>query len=116
MNVNSVEGIDNITNIYFIGSVESGTVKIGKSSNPEKRLARLQTGNSSRLFLYGVIKGVNEYYETRLHKRFEDIRLEGEWFKLTDELIQFIVSKTDKQSNDNETRTQSDIKPDTVRC
>ena len=114
MNESSIKGIDNITNIYFIGSVESGTVKIGKSNDPEKRLAGLQTGNSNRLFLYGVIRDVNGYYENMLHKQFDDIRLEGEWFKLTDELIQFIVCKTDKPSNDNKTRAQSDVKPDPV--
>jgi len=107
-----IREIENITNIYFIGSVESGTVKIGKSSNPEKRVAELQTGNSNRLVLYGVIHDVNEYCENRLHKQFEDIRLEGEWFKLTDELIQFIVSKTDKPSHNTKTRTESDVKPD----
>jgi rRNA-processing protein FCF1 len=108
MNESGVGELENITNIYFIGSVESGTVKIGKSSDPEKRLAGLQTGNSNRLFLYGVIRDVNEYYENKLHKRFENIRLEGEWFKLTDELIQFIVSKT----SNGKTKTRSNIKPD----
>ena len=101
------------TNIYFIGSVEGGAVKIGKSNNPEKRLAELQTGSSSKLFLYGVINNVKEEYELRLHRIFDHLRLEGEWFKLTDELIQFMVNIKNKASSDfrinNPYKTDSDL-------
>jgi len=88
------------TNIYFIGSLESGTVKIGKSNNPEKRLTELQTANPHKLVLYGVIDDVTPDLENTLHEILSDIRLKGEWFKLTDKLIQFMVSKTDKISYD----------------
>jgi len=84
------------TNIYFIGSVELGAVKIGKSYNPDKRLAELQTGNSHELILYGIIKDVKEDYEMKIHQIFDHIRLKGEWFKLTDELIHFMINKTNE--------------------
>ena len=64
------------TNIYFIGSLESGTVKIGKSNNPEKRLAELQTGNPHKLVLYGVIENVSQELENRLHQILDHIRIE----------------------------------------
>ena len=88
------------TNIYFIGNVEAGSVKIGKSNNPKKRLKELQTGNSHKLVLYSVIENVDEEYENSLHHILDHIRQEGEWFKLTDELIHFMINKTDKTSYD----------------
>jgi hypothetical protein len=86
------------TNIYFIGSVELGAVKIGRSYNPEKRLAELQTGNSHKLVLYGVIENVTADCETELHRILDHIRQKGEWFKLTDELIHFMINKTAEKS------------------
>ncbi len=88
------------TNIYLIGSVEQMAVKIGKSDNPVKRLNELQTGNPHKLFLYGVIENVNVELENKLHRIMKPLQMEGEWFKLTDKLIQFMVSKTDHISYD----------------
>ena len=88
------------TNIYFIGSLESGTVKIGKSNNPEKRLAELQIGNPHKLVLYGIITNVSQELENRLHQLFGDLHIKGEWFRMTDELIHFMVNKTDEISFD----------------
>ena len=99
------------TNIYFIGSLESRTVKIGKSNNPEKRLAELQIGNPHKLVLYGVIDDVSSELERRLHRILDPFRLEGEWFKLTDEVIRFMISKTDKISYDFKIHG-SKLKPD----
>ena len=100
------------TNIYFIGNVEKGEVKIGRSNNPQKRLAELQTANSQNLVLYGVIDNVTPELENTLHKILSSIRLKGEWFKLTDKLIQFMVSRTDEISADykiiNNSKTRSD--------
>ena len=101
------------TNIYFIGSLESGTVKIGKSNNPEKRLVELQTANPHKLVLYGVIDDVSSELERRLHRILDPFRLEGEWFKLTDEVIRFMISKTDKLSYDFKING-SKLKPDTL--
>jgi len=84
------------TNIYFIGNVELGCVKVGKSKNPEKRLADLQVGNSHKLVLYGVMEDVSQDLENMLHKILEPYRMEGEWFKLTDEVIHFMINETDE--------------------
>lgn len=100
------------TNIYFIGNVEKREVKIGRSNNPQKRLAELQTANSQNLVLYGVIDNVTPELENSLHKILSSIRLKGEWFKLTDKLIQFMVSRTDEVSSDykiiNNSKTKCD--------
>ena len=100
------------TNIYFIGSLESGTVKIGKSNNPEKRLTELQTANPHKLVLYGVIDDVTSELESRLHRILDPFRLEGEWFRLTDEVIRFMISRTDEISCDykiNPSETKNDL-------
>ena len=81
------------TNIYFIGSTEMMAVKIGKSNNPKKRLAGLQTGNSHKLTLFAVIEDVPHEYEKELHELMDHIHIKGEWFKLTNELIHFMVNK-----------------------
>ena len=104
--------MESTTNIYFIGNVELGAVKIGKSINPKKRLAELQTGSSRNLVLYGVIDKVTPDLENTLHKILSDIQLKGEWFKLTDKLIRFMVSKTDEISYDykiNHSKTKPDL-------
>jgi len=86
------------TNVYFIGNVDLRSVKIGKSNNPKKRLAELQTGNSHNLMLYAVVENVTPDYEMELHKLLKHLQMKGEWFELTDELIHFMINKTDETS------------------
>ena len=100
------------TSVYFIGSLESGTVKIGRSDNPENRLAKLQTGNPHKLVLYGFIDNVSQELESELHRILDPFRLEGEWFRLTDEVIRFMISRTDEISCDykiNPSETKNDL-------
>ena len=92
--------MESTTNIYFIGSAESGAVKIGMSVDPESRLAEIQRGHPNKLKLYKVVENVTKDYEMELHKMFNHIRQEGEWFELNDELIHFMINKTDETYND----------------
>ncbi len=39
-------------------------------------------------------------YEIKVHRMFNHVRKEGEWFELTDELIDFMINKTDETSYD----------------
>lgn len=63
--------------------------KIGITTKTiEKRIKQLQTGNSEKIFI------VKHYYtehhrqlEAWLHRKFNDKRLEGEWFELDDSII-----------------------------
>lgn len=88
------------TNVYFMGSVKSKAVKIGNSGNPESRLAEIQRGHPHKLVLYTVVENVAMDYETEIHRMFKHIRKEGEWFELTDELIHFMINRTDETSYD----------------
>lgn len=104
--------MENMTNIYFIGSVGSMAVKIGKSNNPEKRLAELQTGHPHKLVLYAVVENVTPDYEMKLHRILAHIRKEGEWFELNDELIDFMINRTVETSYPFKTNNTIKLKPE----
>lgn len=75
--------------IYFIQSSDK-SIKIGfTNQNPLARLKALQTGSNLELTLLGVING-DKNRELRLHDRFKEFRIRGEWFKNSKELVNFI--------------------------
>jgi hypothetical protein len=74
--------------IYFIQSGESGPIKIGRSDEPERRLAEMQTSHPETLRLLATCpQGANQ--ERRLHLTFQHLRLRrnGEWFKAAPDLL-----------------------------
>lgn len=75
--------------IYFIqagGAV--GSIKIGFSDNPSGRISNLQVGNSKEIRLLAVWPGTKQD-EHRIHRIFQHLRLRGEWFQATWEVIEF---------------------------
>lgn len=66
--------------IYFIQDTGSHAIKIGVSTDPERRLRSLQTATASKLVLLGVVPG-DLSTEAELHRHFADYRLRGEWFR-----------------------------------
>lgn len=75
---------------YFIGW-KGGPVKIGRAIRPWKRLADFQTGCPYRLHLWAAATQ-RVYSETRLHGRFREHRLFGEWFAWHPELEAMMAS------------------------
>jgi hypothetical protein len=76
--------------IYFIQS-ESGPIKIGYTDKAvQGRITALQTGNAEKLNLLAVADG-GRHDETIIHKRFAKYRLNGEWFKPAQEIIDYIL-------------------------
>lgn len=84
---------------YFIVDETNGRVKIGKSTDPTKRLRELQTANASplklRLSLPNGSEGVfgeppGSWTENALHIRFSSHHIRGEWFWLAKEIQEFI--------------------------
>jgi hypothetical protein len=68
--------------VYVAKESESGRYKIGISSNPEKRIKQLNTGNPERLVLVHAYLASESGYKSELlaHKTYEKNRLSGEWF------------------------------------
>lgn len=83
--------------VYFIGD-GNGCIKIGKSTSPSRRLASLQTAHPRRLELIATMPG-GAYMEGRLHEKFADHRLSGEWFKDCAEIRGYLAA------NDNTPRS-----------
>lgn len=73
--------------VYFI---RHGThIKIGKSIDPWKRLASLQTAHYDVLEMLAIMPG-NEELEYGLHRAFGQHITRGEWFEENDQLLAFI--------------------------
>tara|TARA_B100002019_G_scaffold291356_1_gene311314 strand:+ start:10978 stop:11289 length:312 start_codon:yes stop_codon:yes gene_type:complete len=67
--------------LYIIQSDKTGSLKIGRSKDPEKRLKQLQTGSPYSLRLILIIEN-SGHMEKQLHnhlKRYKE-RRRGEWF------------------------------------
>lgn len=75
--------------IYFIQGENGGAIKIGFTKNIESRLKTLQTSYPDILKVLCLIPG-NESKERKLHEKFYDIKLNGEWFKPTEKIFKEI--------------------------
>lgn len=67
--------------VYVIGSPSATVVKIGYSSNPQRRLADLQSGSPLPLTVLATFDGGKDL-ESALHRHFKTERRHGEWFEL----------------------------------
>lgn len=71
--------VKQIQDLYFFLSKDYGCVKIGKSSDVNRRLVGVQTGFPGKLEIFKVLKGKGNK-ESTYHTALKDYRLEGEWF------------------------------------
>ena len=86
---------DNTDYVYLIRMGRTKFYKIGKSNDPQGRLASMQTASPYKLKIVHVFKADNAAAaEEALHHRLHEARMEGEWFKLTDEQQRLLVSVT----------------------
>jgi Meiotically up-regulated gene 113 len=74
--------------VYCVGEAEgvAPLVKIGYSTNPEARVAELQTGNGRLLFLLGYFAGTMDD-ESKLHAKYLKDNTLQEWFRPSNELL-----------------------------
>ncbi|MDO9520607.1 MAG: GIY-YIG nuclease family protein [Pseudohongiella sp.] len=73
---------------YFIVENEDSAewrIKIGFSKNPGKRIRELQTGSSRKLAILGWIESGDSFLEKALHLKYQQHRLNGEWFSIEPE-------------------------------
>jgi hypothetical protein len=85
--------------IYFIRAGKDGPIKIGHTTRtPEIRLGQLQTGNPHKLHVLEEIHG-DGATESKLHARFAEFRLDGEWFQPHEVLLSFIAGISAAKAN-----------------
>ena len=69
--------------LYLIQTAVTGAFKVGRSSNPKRRLQDLQVGSPYKLKIILVIEGAG-YREPLVHKSLAGYRsqgvMKGEWF------------------------------------
>jgi hypothetical protein len=77
--------------IYFVRA-DHGIIKIGTTKNLSVRLFDLCAENRQYLGVLAVMDGERPE-EQALHERFAHLRLHGEWFSPTQELLDFIETE-----------------------
>ncbi|KKK75383.1 hypothetical protein LCGC14_2874270 [marine sediment metagenome] len=87
--------------IYLVKEDFLGLVKIGIAKNLHSRISGIQTSCPQNLTILGYFqtkaaKGI----ETFLHDRFANKRYRGEWYKLTDDDVKFILNDNYFNSKD----------------
>ncbi|MEK4521399.1 GIY-YIG nuclease family protein [Psychrobacillus sp. FSL W7-1457] len=110
--------------VYFVQEYMNGTFKIGKTKHIEKRmnLFNIKLPFENKL-IYLIKTGNHHQTEVAFHKHFSSKRLEGEWFSLnrddmnwiksgkyTDEINYSISNNKEKDVNDKGKMVEESIK------
>lgn len=66
----------------YVMQASDGRIKIGRSSNPEKRRSDLEGASGLRVWVCAVFEG-RGHEERRIHSECAEYRLLGEWFHNT---------------------------------
>lgn len=82
------EVVNGITNIYFIQSEIGGPIKIGKAHDVRSRIEEFQKGCPFELKILHILKNVSSSIEGKLHKKYKNYRIRGEWF--AEEILEFL--------------------------
>ncbi len=72
------------TYLLYCPSVQ--LVKIGRACNPLGRMKDLRTMNAAAVEPIAVLK----VPEAELHERFAEFRHHGEWFRISDEMVDYL--------------------------
>jgi hypothetical protein len=80
--------------VYLLADDNNPTqYKIGISRNPRKRLHQITAGRPGAIRLIAIIETPDAAaLEIELHSRFKSKNISGEWFRLSDEDVQYIQS------------------------
>jgi hypothetical protein len=78
--------------VYFIVDYQAKKVKIGYSTNPQRRLKELLTSNEGKLELAKIVQGTVKD-ERKYQRMFCHSKIRREWFELTPEIEEFINRK-----------------------
>jgi hypothetical protein len=75
--------------VYFIRDTTSGSIKIGHSTNANKRLKAIEVTNLN-VELVGYVNA-NAWLESILHEELSADRIRGEWFAPTPHVVATII-------------------------
>ena len=82
--------------VYFIKHRNIDGIKIGYSSKntPEDRIAAMQTASPNGIISVGhIITKDAHNLEKKLHDKYKNVRLNGEWFDISLEEVNHIMNK-----------------------
>lgn len=86
---NQIESLKSIYMNYVYIITDGEGYKIGFSKSPEKRLKELQTANKNKLnLIHKQEVQFGQKTERALHNFLSQYRQEGEWFLLSNDLIE----------------------------
>lgn len=81
-----------MTQKVYLMKNDFGLYKIGISNNPSKRARVIANNSGVPTYIINVWQSNNAARtEKRLHKKFESVRMKGEWFNFTHEDISNII-------------------------
>ncbi len=75
--------------IYFVTCEGDFPIKIGMSSNVVERMRDIRTALPFEPILLASFQGTSRD-ERDIHKRFDHLKLRGEWFRRDDDLLAYI--------------------------
>jgi hypothetical protein len=75
--------------VYVVQAGDNGSIKVGRSANPEERVRGIQTGNPAKIVLVAFFVCstwlIAKTLEASVHVALAPFRLMGEWFRVTPE-------------------------------
>lgn len=90
------------SNVYFIGCQGHNAVKIGVAKDVPFRMMELQIGCPFKLYAAAVIQMKSQnsarMLESRLHQKYAPHRLNGEWFTIVPEMIEYLDNHPDART------------------
>jgi hypothetical protein len=102
--------IDNgdMVHLYIIKSPSENLFKIGSSKYPQLRLKEVQKYKPGSTFLWISTDLFERINEQTLHEKFKDKRHKYDWFLLSDEDLNYIISNFSKTSEVNRTEVRTE--------
>lgn len=77
--------------LYFLTTERAGfPIKIGTTIAHKTRFEKIQTSLPYKIKILASMSTDDQLFERRLHKKFEHLRLLGEWFEPAPELLAYI--------------------------
>lgn len=86
--------------VYLVRNRDSGHVKIGWTRrHPDERMQEIQTSQDDELQLEGCVPATPTL-ESNLHRYFRSMHVRGEWFDLSDKMIQRVLDRSWREAHD----------------